>query len=346
MHMRPVCRCSIIPADVLDRLSHDQDLSDAERQHFRDMAASERTWRKVRSAQAPVNAAMRSLSSQTVVATKPAVTVFNCKNGTSLPGTAISKPGTSTDLTAQRAFNETTAVAEFYRTAFGRNSIDNLGMTLQSSIHYGLRYNNAFWNGTQMTYGDGDGNIFVDFTKSTDVIAHELTHGVTQFTARLGYTSEAGGLNESMSDVFGAMFRQWRRSQTATQADWLIGADIMGPGALARGYTCLRDMANPAAAHCLSPQPTHYSQFRTGMDPHESSGIPNLAFSRAAVAIGGRSWEKAGKVWYRALTGYTATPTLKMKAFATRTRTQAATLFPTEPAVAAAIDQAWKSVGL
>ena len=344
--MRPVCRCSIIPSDVLDRLSHDPNLTDAERQHFTDMAASERAWRKVRGLQAPVTVAMRGLSSQTAVAAKPAVTVYNCKNGTSLPGRAVSKPGTSADLTAQRAFTETTAVAEFYRVAFGRNSIDNLGMTLQSSIHYGLRYNNAFWNGTQMTYGDGDGNIFVDFTKSTDVIAHELTHGVTQFTARLGYTNEAGGLNESMSDVFGSMFRQWRRTQTAAQADWLIGADIMGPGAKARGYTCLRDMANPAAAHCLSPQPTHYSQFRTGMDPHESSGIPNLAFCRAAAAIGGASWQKAGKVWYQALTGYPAVPTLKMKAFATRTRALAASLFPAEPAVATAVDQAWKSVGL
>ena len=107
MHMRPVCRCSIIPADVLDRLSHDKNLSEAERQHFRDMAASERSWRKVRAAQAPVNEAMRSLSAQTVVATKPAVTVFNCKNGTSLPGTAVSKPGTAADLTAKRAFDET-----------------------------------------------------------------------------------------------------------------------------------------------------------------------------------------------------------------------------------------------
>lgn len=344
--MRPICRCSIIPADVLDRLSRDPNLTDDERQHFADMATSERAWRQIRALQAPVQAAMRSLSSQTVVAATPAITVYDCKNGTSLPGRAVAQPGTSVDLTAQRAFTETTAVAEFYRAAFGRNSVDNLGMTLQSSIHYGMRYNNAFWNGTQMTYGDGDGNIFVDFTKSTDVIAHELTHGVTEFTARLRYTNEPGGLNESVSDVFGSMFRQWRLKQTAAQADWLIGPGIMGPGALTRGYTCLRDMANPAATHCLSPQPTHYKQYRTGMDPHESSGIPNLAFCRAAVAIGGASWEKAGKIWYQALAGYAATPTLKMKTFANRTRTQATKLFPAEPAVATAVDQAWKGVGL
>jgi Zn-dependent metalloprotease len=197
-----------------------------------------------------------------------------------------------------------------------------------------------------MTYGDGDGAIFVDFTKSTDVIGHELTHGVTEFSARLGYTNEAGGLNESMSDVFGSMFRQWRANQDVTQADWLIGKDIMGPKASAQGYTCLRDMAQPDARHCLSPQPTHYSQYKRGMDPHESSGIPNLAFQRAALAIGGKSWEKAGKIWYQALTGYAAAPSMSMKTFATRTRKLAKSLFPKEPAVAAAIDQGWRSVGL
>jgi hypothetical protein len=79
-----------------------------------------------------------------------------------------------------------------------------MGMTLISSIHYGVSYNNAFWNGMQMTYGDGDGSIFVDFSRGNDVIGHELTHGVTQHSLQLNYSNEAGGLNESMSDCFGA----------------------------------------------------------------------------------------------------------------------------------------------
>ena len=127
-------------------------------------------------------------------------------------------------------FEETAAVAEFYRTIFGRNSLDRRGMTLQSSIHYGVGYNNAFWNGAQMTYGDGDGRIFLDFTRSNDVIAHELTHGVTQYSARFSYANEAGGLNESMSDVFASMFRQSRRNQTTVKADWLM---VAKPWALA-----------------------------------------------------------------------------------------------------------------
>jgi Zn-dependent metalloprotease len=276
----------------------------------------------------------------------PQITVFDCAHAVTLPGTFLANPGSSADGTAKRAFVEAAAVADFYQTAFGRNSVDNAGMTLLSSIHYSVNYNNAFWNGSQMTYGDGDGSIFIDFTTSSDVIGHELTHGVTQHSAALSYANQAGGLNESMSDVFGSMFRQWQAGQDVKKADWLIGKDIMGPGALARGFTCLRDLANPAAKHCLAPQPTKFSQYKDGMDPHESSGIPNLAFYHAATAIGGKSWEKAGRIWYQALTGFAPSPNMKMKVFANRTRKLAASLFPTEGAVKTAVDKAWTKVGL
>jgi Zn-dependent metalloprotease len=219
-------------------------------------------------------------------------------------------------------------------------------MSMISSVHYGVNYNNAFWNGSQMTYGDGDGSIFADFTKGNDVICHELTHGVTQYSLQLNYTNEAGGLNESMSDCFGAMFRQWEANQDVNQADWLIGKDIMGPAALQKGLTCLRDMANPAAKHCLAPQPTKFSQFKPGMDPHESSGIPNLAFYTIAKAVGGKSWDKVGQIWYRSMTGFGPTPAMKMKGFANRTRTVAAQLYAGDSAVAGAVDAGWNKVGL
>jgi Zn-dependent metalloprotease len=343
------CHCFIVPKDVLERFAKDKSLSAAERQNFANMAEFEAHWRKVRSAASVANAlALSSLSGATPTAAGvlPSVTVYNCATSTHLPGTFVPTPGTSADATAKRAFVETTAVAEFYRKIFGRNSVDNQGMALQSSIHYGVKYNNAFWNGTQMTYGDGDGNIFVDFTKGNDVIGHELTHGVTQFSAQFAYANEPGGLNESASDVFGSMFRQWQKKQTVTAADWLIGNDIMGKGAIAKGYTCLRDMANPAAAHCLSPQPTQYSQYQPGMDPHYSSGIPNFAFYKAAMALGGHSWDVAGQIWYKALTGFAPSPNMKMKVFANRTRKLAKSLYPTQPAVYAAVHQAWLAVGL
>lgn len=340
------CCCSIIPNDVLRRLSEDPDLPDAVRASMADAAAVDLQMRLVREQNRRLTSITSALTQNVEVAAAPAVTVYDCAHGSVLPGTYVKDAASSTDQTAKRAALATRAVADFYQQAFGRNSIDGCGMTMISSIHYGVDFNNAFWNGTQMTYGDGDQKIFIDFTKGNDVIAHELTHGVTQHSLQLTYVNEAGGLNESISDVFGTMFRQWQAGQTVEKADWLIGKDIMGPLAIQRGFTCLRDMADPSAKHCLAPQPKHISDYRPGMDPHQSSGIPNLAFTTAAKAIGGKSWEKIGKVWYQAVTKAGPKPNLRMKAFATSTRQAAKLLFPKEPAVLTAVDNGWKSVGL
>lgn len=343
------CACFIVPAKLLEALSRDQQLSAEERRLFADAARFEKEWRKARAAGTRLTRAAQAMLPSALAEIPPgplAVAVFDCGHGTQLPGTPITEPEASPDATARRAFVETTAVADFYKELFGRDSIDDAGMALLSSIHYSVRFNNAFWNGSQMTYGDGDGNIFIDFTKADDVIGHELTHGVTQHSLGLAYVNQAGGLNESMSDVFGSMFRQWRAYQDVNSADWLIGKDIMGPGALARGFTCLRDMANPAAEHCLAPQPTQFAEYHDGMDPHESSGIPNFAFYLAAMALGGHSWERAGRIWYWALTGFAPRPYMKMRRFANRTRWLAGRLFPDEPGVQAAVDDAWTAVGL
>ena len=85
---------------------------------------------------------------------------------------------------------------------FGRRSVDGNGATLVITVHYGVDYDNAFWDGAQLVFGDGDGVVFDRFTKPADVMAHEFTHGVTQFTAGLIYQDQSGALNESVSDVF------------------------------------------------------------------------------------------------------------------------------------------------
>ena len=342
----------IVPTGVLRKLAEDDSLPAQSRQAIRESIAVEAAWRGLRNAH--TEAVQSSLLARRiaglrvagVLASVPAVTVYDCKNTQSLPGSPVSNPGKSSDITAQRAFDTTRAVVDFYRQCFGRNSVDDAGMTLMSSIHYGVRYDNAFWNGSQMTYGDGDGQVFTDFTKSDDVIGHELTHGVTQFTAGLDYSDEPGALNESISDAFGAMFRQWRRKQTVAQADWLIGAGVLGPVAIAKGYTCLRNMAHPGSPHCLSPQPSQYSEYISGGDPHENSGIPNRAFYLAATTIGGRSWEKAGKVWYAALTSTDAHSSMGMDEFATLTRAAARSLFPRDRDVYRGVDDAWTRVGI
>jgi Zn-dependent metalloprotease len=345
--MKLSCRCFIIPPSVLRRFAEDPSLTEATREAFQQTVKLEPAWRKLRTAHNVATRAKLTLSgSISALAAAPAVTVYTCKGTISEPGTPITNPGGSTDSSAKRAFEETTGVAKFYQTCFGRNSVDNSGMTLLSSIHYDKRYNNAFWNGSQMTYGDGDGQIFVDFTMSNDVIGHELTHGVTQYTAGLGYADEPGALNESISDVFGSMFRQWEADQTVVAADWLIGSGIMGPAAKQKGYTCLRDMANPGAKHCLSPQPVDYTHYVPRGDPHVNSGIPNRAFCLIAKSIGGKSWEKAGKVWYAALTSKKATKSMSFRTFAGLTQAAAKTDFRSEPAVLAAVTSGWKAVGV
>jgi Zn-dependent metalloprotease len=342
------CTCHIVPDHVLKRLSQDKTLPEEQRKKFADTMKIDAELRKLRTQASKLTRIAMSLApaATTALAPAPAITVFNCNHSQTLPGAQIANAATGSDATAKHVFAETTSVAAFYSQVFGRNSVDGAGMTLMSSIHYGAGYNNAFWNGMQMTYGDGDGSIFIDFSKGNDVIGHELTHGVTQHSLQLNYANEAGGLNESLSDCFGSMFRQWEAKQTVDQADWLIGKDIMGPAALQKGYTCLRDMSNPAAKHCLSPQPTKFSQYKAGMDPHVSSGIPNLAFCLVAKAVGGQSWEKVGQIWYKAQTGFGPSPNMKMKAFANRTRAVAAQLYPGNTAVAGAVDAGWKKVGL
>ena len=189
------CQCFIVPQRVLERFAHDRKLPPETRKAFADAAKFDKQWRKVRTARGKLARVAKTLlptGFPAAAAGPPAITVFNCAHGNTLPGTPVPNPGSSTDGTIKRAFVEASAVADFYQKVFGRNSVDNAGMTLLSSVHYSVKYNNAFWNGNQMIYGDGDGNIFIDFTNSNDVIGHELTHGVTQFSAGFAYSNQAG----------------------------------------------------------------------------------------------------------------------------------------------------------
>lgn len=340
------CSCFIIPNDVLEKLAKDTALSDEIRNNASSNLKISKSLRKLRTSTLAFTKTMNTSSSLLgVLSVAPMVTVYDCKHLQTLPGAPISNPVSAGDVTAFRTYKLTTSVADFYKKVFGRNSINGAGMTMMSSVHFGVDYNNAMWNGAQMIYGDGDNKIFTDFTLGNDVVAHELTHGVTQYTLQLKYAGDAGGLNESLSDCFGTMFRQWQAKQNVTQADWLIGHDIMGPVATSKGYTCLRNMANPADVHALAPQPVHYSQLTPDMDPHYTSGPPNLAFCLACKSVGGKSWEKVGQIWYRAMQGRPS-PNMKMKDFANRTRKLALQMYRATPSVAVAVDDAWKQVGL
>jgi Zn-dependent metalloprotease len=168
------------------------------------------------------------------------------RGSTFLPGKLVRREGDpkSKDPAINEAYDHAGTTYDFYKKVLGRNSLDDRGMTLVSSVHVGRRYNNAFWNGEQMAYGDGDGEIFVRFTKSLDVVGHELTHGVVSYTSDLEYRDEPGALNEHFADVFGSLTKQWRKRQRADKADWLIGPDIMGPGTNAKSLRTFK--AEPA----------------------------------------------------------------------------------------------------
>ena len=208
------------------------------------------------------------------------------------------------DSAVDEVYDSAKTVLQYFGDKLGRSSIDDQGMKLILNVHFGRKYMNAFWDGDEMTFGDGDGEIFVSFTKSIDVVAHELAHGVTQFTAGLEYFSQSGALNEHFSDVFGSAIQQYALNQDAGQADWLIGNEIMGPTLFGES---LRYMAEPGTAYDnkllgKDPQPSHMRDYFDGpgdnQGVHINSGIPNKAFYLTAMAIG---TDEAALIWYAGL---------------------------------------------
>jgi Zn-dependent metalloprotease len=236
-------------------------------------------------------------------------TVYDARHGYDLPGRLVRSEGDarSKDPAVNEAYDGCGATYDFFWKVFGRNSIDARGLRLESTVHYGRDYDNAFWDGRQIVFGDGDGEIFGRFTRALDVIGHELSHGVVQFEAGLKYHGQPGALSESLGDVFGSMVKQYKKRQSAAEADWLIGGDLLMPGIKAAG---IRSMRAPGTAYDdpllgRDPQPAHMRDYiRTSEDNggvHLNSGIPNRAFYGTAVRLGGRSWDKAGRIWYAAL---------------------------------------------
>jgi Zn-dependent metalloprotease len=342
MH-RANCQCinCILPPHMLDKLldSKDKDI----RQAAKSTLAASAFIRGERNVRAQMALALPGDSRRTI---------FDCENQVSLRDakTVMTENGTlPNDDSVKRVFEAFGIIREFYKTVLDRNSIDNNGMRLNGYVHYDTAFNNAFWDGLQMVFGDGDGVIFKNFTNSLDVFGHELAHGVTQFTAGLEYQDEPGALNESVSDVFGSLVKQWRMKQTVDQADWLIGADIMVPPR--EGFAkALRSMADPGSAYNTpdlgkDPQPDNYKRYdhRTSDHGgvHVNSGIPNKAFYEVAKTIGGYAWEAAGHIWYESLLA--SGQKTQFKEFANTTYLKAAIYGGATQRI---VQQAWKSVGL
>ena len=204
--------CQFIPSYIFDRLAEASDEYLAE------------CGRRTASIDARLRARRMAAPPAAAAATGDAWTVHDAENGSTLPGRLVRTAGEPevSDVTVNEAATGMTESLALFAD-FGRSSFDDKGATVVATVHYEQDYDNAFWDGTQLVFGDGDGQVFDRFTKPIDVLGHELSHAVTQFTANLTYEGQSGALNESMSDVFGACVKQRHLGQDAASADWLVG---------------------------------------------------------------------------------------------------------------------------
>ncbi len=337
--------CRFVPPFVLEALADrtdDTELADLARSSLR----TDQRLRAQRQQAAPSRAGQRVET--------PRRTVYTADNGDSLPGRQLRAEGEPPvgDAAADEAYDGVGVAWTLFHDAYDRDSFDDEGHRLDATVHYERGYANAFWDGRQLVFGDGDGRVFQRFTGSPDVIAHEFTHAVTQYTAGLAYSGQAGALNESMSDVFAALAVQRALGQSADEASWLIGEQIFSPDVDA---VALRSMKAPGTAYDdprigKDPQPATMAGYVETTDDnggvHINSGIPNHAFYLAATTVGGPAWEHAGAAWYAALTDPRVGPHTDFAQWASATVAAAARLFGERSATAAAVRDAWSAVGV
>lgn len=269
--------------------------------------------------------------------TKPMTGVIETRtaqNRTLLPGNYSVDPDNQFNAVSQGADVDANYFAgkvyDYYKNTFNRNSFDNNGATIRSSVHYSRNYNNAFWNGQQMVYGDGDGVQFRPLSGALDVVAHELTHAVTERTAGLEYQYQSGALNESISDTFGVFL---------DKGDYLMGEDVYTPQ---KSGDALRSLSNPT----LYGQPDNMSKYvNTTSDNggvHTNSGIPNKA---AYLTINSLGTSVAEKIYYRALTVYLA-PQSDFSDARAALLAAAADLYGSGSTQYNAVASAWSQVGV
>jgi len=341
--------CSIIPPYMLRRLAR----QDAPQYSAAARAAKEalghvRSVQESRTSTAPATPP----GLRQVKPGPPNRSIFDAAGAEILPGKLVRKEGEpdTGDESADEAYAGLGHTHRLYADVFGRNSIDGDGLPLNATVHFGKLYDNAFWDGRQMVFGDGDGEVFERFTRSLSVIGHELAHGVTQYSAGLAYRNQAGAINESMSDVFGALVEQYLQQQSVKEASWLIGEGLFTPQVQG---SALRSMKAPGTAYDddvlgKDPQPDSMDSYvRTSADNggvHINSGIPNRAFYLVAESLGGNAWDSPGRIWYDALTGGSLPATATFSVFARATSSSAVELFGSASQEHDAVRQAWETV--
>jgi Zn-dependent metalloprotease len=344
--------CGVIPPHILTRLA-DQTNDPADEASANARATLEHM-RELATGQATSLIGRPAAEAALVLTPRKRRYVYDAQHQFALPGKlAMSKHTmpSGSDVEVIEAYDGSGATYDFFAKVFHRKSIDGNGLRLDSSVHYGTRFENALWNGSQMVYGDGDGRIFKRFTASLEVIAHELTHGVIQHAAALGYAGQTGALNEHLSDAFGIMVKQYTLGQSAHDSDWLIGAEILGPDVQG---DAVRSLAFPGTAYDdpvlgRDPQPSHMRDYVVTTDDHGgvhiNSGILNHGFYLAAMAMEGKTWEVLGRIWYVALTERLR-PEADFADFTRATVDIAGELYGNGGRVQRIVAEAWSDVGL
>lgn len=347
-------RRSVVPPYLLSRLAQTDDprYATASASARRSLLVDEPVRRQ--RGEIPASAAPQAPGPGMHSIAAPRRTIYDAERTTTLPGRVVREEGDppSGDATVDEAHDGLGHTHRMFLDAFGRASIDGHNMRLDAVVHYGDRYDNAFWDGSRMVFGDGDGQVFESFTRSLTVIGHELAHGVTQHAAGLEYQGQSGALAESISDVFGSLVEQHALGQSSDQASWLIGAGLFTP--LVQGRA-LRSMLEPGTAFDddvigRDPQPAHMRDYIVTNDDnggvHLNSGIPNRAFALTALTIGGNAWERAGQIWYDTLTSGRLSRAVTFTAFATATVEAARTRYGSDSPEARAVRECWNAVGV
>lgn len=289
----------------------------------------------------------------------PKIYLYTAQNRKTLPGESVPSPKNSRDTSVKNAYNGAKLTVDFFKDVYGRNSIDNRGMDVISTVHFGKRYPNAYWNGEQMVYGDGNGE-YVSFTSDIDVIGHEITHGVTDnSTADFEYEGQSGALNESVSDIFGSQIKQYSTKQDVNQADWLIGDFVIKdqPSGKKQALRTMKDeLAYDDARLGKDDQPKRMSGFlklpndddHDNGGVHSNSGIPNHWFYLLSMELGKKrtvySWEQPGHIVYEVLTNGSVGPKASFVEFANATIAAATKLYQKDSDEYNATISAWKQV--
>lgn len=270
-----------------------------------------------------VDTALRASRMEAVSVAGP-ITVYSASNRTAIPGSLV----TGEDEAADRVRGNSHVISQL----LGVNEFPD------GVVHYGNDYANAFFNGSYLVFGEGDGQIFNDFTSALDIMAHEFGHALVSLGPKLQYQGESGALNEHLADVFGVTAQQ---SATHDVHDWRIGQEILVDSASA-----VRDMLNPGTAYNNSvlgkdPQPGHMDNYRKiradNGGVHINSGIPNRAFALLCERTEEPSWGRPLAMWRRAMQDLGPRSTFKQLAAATWTHSGG--LNP-------AVREAWAEVGI